>query len=413
MRIADAGGKLEPGDPVTNRNGLRMPLWVAADAPRNRVLIREAHSWKNLATIDLASGKLGSLPLPGLDMAVDGAGNIYVSDDVPETGKSATFSRYTPDGKPLPFAATGGKLSVGVIRAYGGIKGVRGHCVAPNGDLYMLRSCYSAGIGGVGGNVGAVVDQYGADGKPKKTPALNNIGYGDCGLGVDAAGNIYVGSNLKRKEQPIPEPLAGKVPAEPWLYWRKPREGVWNYPYYNPGLFHLGAVLKFGPEGGTFYGMKIPDAPPGTGLTLADAPAGAVSLQSGYLAFEVKVAGMKWMWGGYGFVPTSDTNWGDPSCVCMTSRLAVDEYGRVFAPAAFLYGVQVLDTNGNPICRIGRYGNADSAGPGSRVPEPEIAFAWPALVSISGARVFVVDRNNRRVTVVKFDHAAEETCEIK
>ena len=60
-----------------------------------------------------------------------------------------------------------------------------------------------------------------------------------------------------------------------------------------------------------------------------------------------------------------------------------------------------------------RYGNADSAGPGSQVPEPEIAFAWPAFVSISGGRLFVGDCTNRRITVVKFAHAAEEVCEVR
>ena len=53
------------------------------------------------------------------------------------------------------------------------------------------------------------------------------------------------------------------------------------------------------------------------------------------------------------------------ACVCRQSHLAVDEYGRVFAPNVFRFSVEMLDTNGNQLARIGRYGNADSAGPGA------------------------------------------------
>jgi hypothetical protein len=86
----------------------------------------------------------------------------------------------------------------------------------------------------------------------------------------------------------------------------------------------------------------------------------------------------------------------------------------------------MLDSNGNQIARIGRYGNADSpstgsgsraeprdAGPGNVVPEPEIAFAWPAFVSTAREKVFVSDSVNCRVTVVRLDHAAEATVDLK
>jgi len=90
----------------------------------------------------------------------------------------------------------------------------------------------------------------------------------------------------------------------------------------------------------------------------------------------------------------------------------VDAYGRVFAPNVFRFCVETLDTNGNHLGRIGRYGNSDNAGPGSRRPEPEIAFAWPAFVSTAGGKVYVSDSTNRRITVVRFDHAAEGECRI-
>ena len=106
-------------------------------------------------------------------------------------------------------------------------------------------------------------------------------------------------------------------------------------------------------------------------------------------------------------------SWGDPACVCMGMRLDVDEYGRVFAPNVFRFSVEMLDTNGNQVARIGRFGNADSAGPRSPVPEPEIAFAWPAFVDYADGKLYVSDSVNRRVTVVKLGYQASQICAIK
>ena len=163
----------------------------------------------------------------------------------------------------------------------------------------------------------------------------------------------------------------------------------------NPYLFQLGSVLKFGPEGGTFYGNCFAPADKSQPVInpVSEAPAGAVSLQSGYLAHEVKVVGMKWRHAGCGPVPASDTNWGNPSCVCMTSRLAVDEYGRVFAPDAFRFSVDMLDAAGNAVGRIGRYGNADGAGPNSACRSQDCLRL--AGVRLSGGREAVRGRSEQ------------------
>jgi len=407
VAISDKGESLEWGQTVSNANGLSYPMFLAADAARGRVLLREKSG--GLVALDLNSGKISGLGLKGTDMALDRDGNIYVMDGY----GSGSLSRYTPQCKPLPFAATGShKLPIGTYRSYGPDMGLRGHCVAPNGDVYVIRSCNVDQ--GIGGNLGCVVDVFGPDGTQKKTPLITNLGYGDCGLGVDAAGNVYLGVNVKPKDKPFPDPFMGKVSAEPFVWWRKgKREPPWQYAYYNPYLFHWGSVLKFGPEGGAFYGNSLAGKDHQPALPVSEAPPLAASFLSGYLAKEVKVVGMKWRYAGCGPVPASDCNWGDPSCVCMTSHLAADEYGRVFAPNVFRFSVEMLDSSGNQVVRIGRYGNADSAGPGSKVAEPEIAFAWPAFVSVSEGKVYVSDTNNRRVTVVKLEHAAEETCEVR
>jgi hypothetical protein len=104
-----------------------------------------------------------------------------------------------------------------------------------------------------------------------------------------------------------------------------------------------------------------------------------------------------------GIVPSSERLWGDPSCVCLTSRLAVDGFGRVYVPDCFRFSVGMLDTNGNQIARIGRYGNADDC--------DGIRFAWPAFVGATGELLCVSDSVNRRVVVMKLSYAAEETVE--
>jgi len=54
------------------------------------------------------------------------------------------------------------------------------------------------------------------------------------------------------------------------------------------------------------------------------------------------------------------------------------------------------------------------AGPGSRVPEPPIAFAWPTDCDYAEAdgKLYVTDSVNRRIVVVRFDWSDEATCRV-
>jgi hypothetical protein len=125
---------------------------------------------------------------------------------------------------------------------------LRGHCIAPNGDLYVRRSPNHACI--------ATVDVWSPDGTLKRAGLVNGAGSGDSGIGVDNRGNIYLGMNLKPAAEPIPRDFAAAVPAAAWRYYRQAgdRPAPWRYLYANPYLFHLGSVFKFGPEGGNIYG---------------------------------------------------------------------------------------------------------------------------------------------------------------
>jgi hypothetical protein len=49
-------------------------------------------------------------------------------------------------------------------------------------------------------------------------------------------------------------------------------------------------------------------------------------------------------------------------------RSGLDWYKRSFVPEAYRHSIEVLDTNGNVVVHIGRYGNLDSCdGPKSRI----------------------------------------------
>jgi len=418
VRITDAGSTLAVGEPVDNYNGVSYPGFVAGDPQRDRVIYREmltGMGWKPIRTIDLTTGKKTPF-LKGTDAAIDRLGNIYV---LGWYGSNAMF-RYDPAGAPLPFQATGSnKLETGTWSSYGPDIGLRGHCVGPSGDIYLIRSPNKWG-----GGVESCVDVFSPDGTPKKRALIDGLQAGDCGIGVDAAGNVYVGINVKSKDAPLPKAFAGKAPEQPWDWWRFDRQGPrdvpWAYPFENTYLSHMGSVVKFGPQGGQLYGLATAPkakegepAPPAPALAdVKNAPAGAGACWSGYLKKEARLVGARWRHGGVGPIPASDFGWGDPGCICWNSRLAVDPYGRVFAPNVFRFCVEMLDTNGNAIARIGRYGNSDSAGPGSAVPEPEIAFAWPACVDAAGGKVFVSDPSNRRITVVAFEWQAQAACTV-
>ncbi|MHC4916512.1 MAG: NHL repeat-containing protein, partial [Planctomycetota bacterium] len=405
--VIDKGGTFEVGASIEKPGGFNYPMYMAADPARNRLLIREMTdgNWKRYQAMDLETEKLSRLPIKAVDVALDRDGNIYTMDGY----GTNSLSRYTPDGKPLPFPGTGTHKIKAHYRGYGPNMGIRGHCVDSRGNLYVMRSSNYGGPGQYGG----FVDQFGPDGKMKKEYFIDGMGYGDCGIGVDAAGNTYVGVNVKPKDAPFPKGFAGQAPAERWLWWKRgKRARPWYFMFYNTYLWNWGAVMKFGPEGGVFYGhsdrVRKGTGDPRPTAYVKNAPPGAASYVSSYLGREVKVVGAKWRYPGFGAIQGSnDGPTPDPGCVCYPSRIAVDGFGRVFMPNPFIFSVEMLDAAGNRIERIGRYGNADSAGPKSKLPEPEIAFAWGVYTSTAGGKLYVGDSVNRRVTVIKFDHAAE------
>ena len=91
----------------------------------------------------------------------------------------------------------------------------------------------------------------------------------------------------------------------------------------------------------------------------------------------------------------------------------MDGYGRLWVPDVFRFRVTALDSAGNELARIGSYGNVDSAGPGSLVPQPPIPFTFPNAVAVTEDRLYVADRKSGRIVVAKIVYATEETCEVR
>jgi hypothetical protein len=282
--------------------------------------------------------------------------------------------------------------------------GARSLAVAPNGDIYIMRIAQEHAVQNR-------VDAYTADGRLKQAALIDGLGMGDCGLGVDAKGNVYAGVNVKPSSARLPKAFRGKVPEANWLCWvqwtYQFRRGTpWYYSMRNEYLYHYGAVMKFGPEGGAMYGrgshasetfVSGENNARGAAL-LKNGPAEQHEYRSGYLYHRVRITGARWRFPGMGIVPTSERYWGDPACVCYFSGLDVDPYGRVFVPDCFQFRVHVLDSNGNKMYDVGRYGNADDRG-------QAIHFAWPAFADACRDRLYVSDGLNRRIGVVRFTYA--------
>ena len=108
---------------------------------------------------------------------------------------------------------------------------------------------------------------------------------------------------------------------------------------------------------------------------------------------------------------------GKYACLCASCRFDLDLYARAFVPKAYQFTVGVVDTNGNPICEIGRYGNSDSGrGPDSpiKIGGPEIAVADCAYVTVlSDKWLYLNDDGNYRIVRVKLGYAAEERVPLR
>jgi hypothetical protein len=126
------------------------------------------------------------------------------------------------------------------------------------------------------------------------------------------------------------------------------------------------------------------------------------------------VENAEWLYGGVGFAGfNAKTNGG--GCACWFARFKLDYFARSFAPEVTQYSVAVLDSNGNLITRIGRYGNVDSAGPKSKEPlgGDEVGLFHPSFIgALTDKKIFISDIGNERIVSVKLEYFTEKILPI-
>jgi hypothetical protein len=94
----------------------------------------------------------------------------------------------------------------------------------------------------------------------------------------------------------------------------------------------------------------------------------------------------------------------EQSCGCGHLRWDLDGFARCWMPANHVRSINVWDSNGNFVLRVGRYGNADCRGRGSLVPEPDVGLCWPTSLAVSDEALYVVDVGNRHTLRAKLGY---------
>lgn len=123
----------------------------------------------------------------------------------------------------------------------------------------------------------------------------------------------------------------------------------------------------------------------------------------------------EWFYPGVGYAGFNGNHAGG-GCACWFPRFALDLFARSIAPETQQYSVAVLDTAGNLILRIGKYGNVDNAGPGSLIPfgGDEVSLFHPLYVGThTDRRIYISDVGNGRLLSVKLNYYVNEKVALK
>jgi hypothetical protein len=331
----------------------------------------------------------------GANLGVDSAGN-YVTHC---WGDGRGLMRWRRDLQPLNWDGSDTHRT-----PWGGMMTFQLNYMAiHNDEIYLIpRPGWRAGKKARS----AALSVFGMDLKVKRTLIWQ------CTTGtiprVDAKGNIYLATMVKPPDRDFPAFFDGKLPGKVPNQFRRIGEGLYWYCYM------YGSIVKFPPDGGIIWYEKqlspeVEGKPPAELLARPKAKFRYLKAWRPHETGELQGA----QWVRFGFCPYSQTySPGTPTCMCEGAGFDVDPFGRVFFPNLGRFRVEVVDTNNNPICTFGAYGNQDSAGAGSAVSTPPIPLAWPTYVAVSDTHAYVADTVNLRVVKVRLAHAAEATAQV-
>jgi hypothetical protein len=134
------------------------------------------------------------------------------------------------------------------------------------------------------------------------------------------------------------------------------------------------------------------------------------------------VENAEWLYGGVGFAGFNMIGHGG-GCACWFSRFTLDLFARSVAPEPHRYRVAVLDSAGNLILRIGKYGNVQDGVPLIREGGPktvrsiggdEVSLIHACFVGThTDRRIFIADYGNARIVSVKLIYHATESVNLK
>ncbi len=332
--------------------------------------------------------------------------------------------------------------------------GRRGLCVAPNSDIYVARYynwqySYSLRGGEEGPDHHLAVDRYSMDGKLTGRRVVYELSGGAHSPVVDIKGNIYVCDNFGRKiGQFYEDDIAANMPAWAPDYhiseadWDTLRAGKELHAGYrkfvqNPLIKSVGSLYKFGPKGGGLlwragqgeYEVFLPEHDAKGQLNQASkyadwhypaAPAPKRPATHWSSTWRTTCDGREGMYPAWldgvewEFLGVSHSSGryskGHDACICYSMRCCVDDFGRVYAPAAHRSTIRLIDTAGNELLRIGSYGNLDS-GPGGRLQEPNIPLRYPTAAALSKRYLYLTESDIARVLRVKMGYQQEEACD--
>jgi hypothetical protein len=384
LRIATRAGQFdEPLDVglLQKAPALGPVRFLALDRARRRL-------FANTSLFDLSTGET----LPGIGNsthpesgigAKGGYGSVGLDGNIYLMGYPKWMLRLGADLKPKPFApelSRGGRLE-GPKWSTGLRLRARGVTADPAGNIYALWQ-YWDGKTKIGYQDPNRLTVHDPSGKIVSESLIDSEIRPIGSVRLDYKGNIWLAVGVRPAGQDLPEGITGIEPFK-----KMPGK---TFDTNTIDWYHLlyGSIVKFPPQGGAIR-----------------AGAGGIAVTTS-LDAKTAIRNAEWLYYGASPVASWRQKWPD-TCLCDTPSIDVDGFGRCLFPDAARFRVGLLDTAGNPICWAGAYGNNDSAGPDSAIPQPEIPLLWADNLALADDELYLGDRLNCRVVVVKLIPDAE------